>query len=85
MHPIIIADLIKPLIREYESNKKAIKASQNTPVPKSSARQAVTIVSRKISVAGIKKFPHPIEDAANNPLLDAKKIESSLPRSPKKK
>ncbi|KAI0340234.1 hypothetical protein BDW22DRAFT_1347265 [Trametopsis cervina] len=70
---------------EYESNKKAIKASQNTPVPKSSARQAVTIVSRKISVAGIKKFPHPIEDVANNPLLDAKKIESSLPRSPKKK
>ncbi|KAI0337022.1 hypothetical protein BDW22DRAFT_1433652 [Trametopsis cervina] len=61
------------------------KAAPPTPTPKPSTRPAVTMVARKIAVSGLKKFPQPIEDADNNPLLETAGADLSLPRSPKKK
>ncbi|KAI0336881.1 hypothetical protein BDW22DRAFT_1433775, partial [Trametopsis cervina] len=69
---------------KYKS-KKVANPVPPTAVTKSSARQAVTVISHKISVPGLKKFPTAIEDAGNNPLLDNDDAVSPVPRSPKKK
>ncbi|KAI0346338.1 hypothetical protein BDW22DRAFT_1342554 [Trametopsis cervina] len=55
------------------------RASKLKAVPKS----AVIELTRKISVPGFKKFPPPVRDEENNPLLD--RDTSDILRSPKKK
>ncbi|KAI0336916.1 hypothetical protein BDW22DRAFT_1349537 [Trametopsis cervina] len=69
---------------KQDTTKKTATATPRTRTAKSTERPAVTAIAHKISVPGLKKFPRPIEDAANNPLLDAKEEQSVL-RSPKKK
>lgn len=70
------------LRREYLKNVDPKKAP-HTPTKRSVSRTGVIELARKISVSGTRKFPAPIKDEGNNPLLDEE--GSPILRSPKKK